>query len=107
MGVPFPGCRSGRPTASRMPGNEAVFSSCCTAAPSIQLFGDAKRRTSGISLSFNEYLSLRVSLARQLWRLARRPRLVQERDLPCVLCRPLPVHVDAMPTIQMHGLVVT
>src|SRR2546422_8814943 len=36
-----------------------------------------------------------------------RSRLIQERDLPRVLCKPLPVHVDAMPTIQMNGFVVT
>src|SRR2546422_4954543 len=36
-----------------------------------------------------------------------RSRLIQERDLPSVLCKPLPVHVNAMPTIQVNGFVVT
>ena len=48
---------------SSVPGNSnarcgrIVFSSCCTAAPSIQLLADAIRRTS--AASFNQYLSFK------------------------------------------------
>ena len=48
MGLPFPGCRSGKPTARRIPSSSAVFSSCCTALPSIQFAGEAMTRTSAL-----------------------------------------------------------
>src|SRR5579883_2658825 len=49
MGLLFPGCKSGSPTANRIPGSSAVLCNCCTAAPSIQFFCDANRRTSAFA----------------------------------------------------------
>src|ERR1700722_7717140 len=58
MGLPLPGCRSGRPTANFIPGSSAVFFNWSTAVPSIQVVGDARRRTSPrVSLSLNDSLS--------------------------------------------------
>src|SRR5215217_1165376 len=44
-GAPLPGCKSGRPTAWRMPGSRATASSCLTASPSTQDWGEAMMRT--------------------------------------------------------------
>src|SRR5271157_92378 len=54
---------------------------------------------SSTGIAASELLARRHRNRRAWW-------LVQERDLPGVPGKPLPVHVDAMPTIQVNGLVI-
>src|SRR5215471_14066679 len=44
-GLPLPGCKSGNPTARRIPSSLEVAYNWRSASPSIQLLAEAKRRT--------------------------------------------------------------
>src|SRR4051794_3373001 len=60
-GVPLPGCRSGKATASRTPSNLAVTYNWRSASSCIQQFGDAKRRTRASVMVVIVFLSSRPS----------------------------------------------
>lgn len=106
IGLPLPGCRSGRPTASRTRGARLSFpvvgrprlrsSSSATRLRALLLFGDSHQ-------TFAEQNKL--GRARPLNRRTR--SLVEKRNLRRMPRKAFPIHVDTMPSIQVNGPVIT